>query len=132
MQWLVANNLLYENIQINHHLLETWEDKFISSGIMDSIVSCNSDQHKREGYATDLNDGNFENDLNAAIASISIEGDHINSGYIYSDIDDQCQNPTLRVLSAVANIKPIVSTTDQPILTIISYCSSGQLVPLND
>ncbi len=45
LQWLVANNPLYENIQINHRLLETWEDKFIPSGIMDNIVHCNANQH---------------------------------------------------------------------------------------
>ncbi len=71
---------------------------------MDNIIHCNANQHEREGYATDLNDGNFENDLDAAIAGNGIEGDHINSGCIYSDIDDQRQNPTLRLLSAVANI----------------------------
>ncbi len=70
-------------------------DKFIPSGIIDNIVHCNADQNEREGYATDLNDSNFENDLNATIVSTGIEGDHINSGYVYSDIDDQWQNTTL-------------------------------------
>ncbi len=51
---------------------------------MDNIVYYNANQHEREGYATDLNDGNFENDLDAAIAGTGIEGDHINSGCIYS------------------------------------------------
>ncbi len=88
MQWLVANNLLYENIQINHRLLETWEDEFIPSSIMDNIVYCNTDQYEREGYATDLNNDNFENDLDDAIAGTGIEGDHINNGYVYSDIDN--------------------------------------------
>ena len=132
LQWLVANNPLYENIQINHRLLETWENKSISSGIIDSIVQCNANQHKREGYATDLNDGNFENDLHTAIAGISIKEDHINIGYVYSDIDNQRQNPTLQLLSAVVNIKPTVSITNQPISTTISYCSIGQLIPLNN
>ncbi len=99
---------------------------------MDNIVHCNADQHEREGYATDLNDSNFENDLDTAIAGTSIEEDHINSNYIYSNIDDQRQNSTLRLLSAIANIQAIVSTTDQPTSTTILYCSSGQLVLLND
>ncbi len=75
----MANNPLYENIQINHRLLETWKDKFIPSDIVDNIVYCNADQHKCESYATDLNDGNFEYNLNATIAGTGIEGDHINS-----------------------------------------------------
>ncbi len=112
LQWLVANNLLYENFQINHRLLETWEDEIIPSGIMDNIVHCNADQHECEGYATVLNNGNFENDLDTAIGGTGIQGDHINSGCVYSDIDDQRQNPTLRLLSVVANIQAIVSTRD--------------------
>lgn len=88
LQWLVANNLLYKNIQINQRLLETWEDKFISSTITASIVHCNTNQHKRESYATDLNDSNFENYVDTAIAGTDIEVDHINSGCVYSDIDD--------------------------------------------
>ena len=84
----MANYLLYENIQINHYLLEIWKDKFILSGIIDSIFYCNVNQHKHEGYATDLNDSNFENDFNAAIVGTNIKGDHINSGYVYNDIDN--------------------------------------------
>ncbi len=99
---------------------------------MDNIVHCNANQHKREGYVTDLNDDNFENDLDTAIAGTDIEGDHINSGCVYSDIDDQRQNSTLRLLSAVANIQATVSTRDQPTSTTISYYNSGQLVSLND
>ena len=37
----MANNLLYKNIQINHRLLKIWKNKYISSGIIDSIVYCN-------------------------------------------------------------------------------------------
>ncbi len=100
----MANNSLYENIQINHCLFEIWEDKFTPSSIMDNIVHCNVNQHKCEGYATDLNDANFENDLDVAIASTGIEEDHINSGCVYSDIDNQRQNPTLQLLFTIANI----------------------------
>ncbi len=70
----MANNLLYENIQMNNHLLKTWEEKFIPFGIMDNIIHCNVDQYEYKDYATDLNDGNFENDLDAAIAGTGIKG----------------------------------------------------------
>lgn len=128
----MANSLLYENIKINHHLLKIWEDEFISFNIMDSIIHCNVDQYKRESYTTDLNDSNFENDLNTAIASTIIEKNYINSGCVYSDIDNQQQNPILQLLFAVTNIKSTVSTTDQPTSTTISYYSSSQLVLLNN
>ena len=108
----MANNPLYDNIQINYRLLKTWEDKFIFSNIMNSIVHCNANQYKCEDYATDLNDSNFENGLDAVIAGTGIERDHINIGCVYSDIDNQHQNLTLQLLSAIANIKPTISTTD--------------------
>ena len=85
---MIANNLLYENTQINHYLFKTWEDKFIPFGIIDSIIYCNANQFKRENYAINFNDGNFENDFDAAIVGIDIERDHINSSYIYSDINN--------------------------------------------
>ena len=108
----MANHPLYENIQINHCLLKTWEDKFIFFDIMDSTVHCNANLYKFEGYATNLNDGNLENDLNATIASIGIEGEYINTGCIYRNIDNQHQNSTLRLLFIIVNIKLTVSTTD--------------------
>ncbi len=113
-------------------MLETWEDEFIPSGIMDSIIHYNADQHECKVYATELNYSNFENDLDVAMIGTGIEGDYINSGCIYSDIDDQRQNSTLQLLFIVVNIKPRVFTTNQPISTTISYHSSGQLVLLND
>ena len=88
LQWLMANNLLYEYIQIYHRLLKTWEDKFIPSGIIDSIVYCNANQYKREGYTTDFNDSNFKNDLDATIVGTGIKEDHINTGCVYSNIDN--------------------------------------------
>lgn len=61
---------------------------------MDSNLYCNANQHKRLRYVTDFNDHNFENDFNATIADTSIEGNHMNSDYVYSDIDNQWQNST--------------------------------------
>ena len=112
LQWLVINHPLYENIQINHYLLKIRKDKFILSGIIDSIVHYNANQHQCKNYITDLNNGNFENNFDAIIIGTSIKRDYINSSCIYSDFDDQRQNPTLQLLSVVANIKLIVSTID--------------------
>ncbi len=38
LHWLVANNLLYKNIQINNCMLGIWEDKLILFDIIDSII----------------------------------------------------------------------------------------------
>ncbi len=91
----MVNNPLYKNIQINHRLLDILEDKFIPSEIIDNIVHYNTDQHECQSYATDLNNSNFENNLNATIVSTGIEKVYINSSCIYNYINDQWQNPTL-------------------------------------
>lgn len=129
---LVANNQLYEKIRINFLLLETWEDKFIPSDIMDNIIYCNFNHHECEGYAADLYDSNYENNPDVAITGTSIVRNDINTSCIYSDIDDGWQNLTLRLLSTITNIKVPVSTLDQPISTIISFCNRDQLILLND
>lgn len=41
--------------------------------IIDSIVYCDFDQPKCNGYTTDFNDGNFENNIYAAIAGTGIK-----------------------------------------------------------
>ncbi len=56
---------------------------------MDSIIYYNTDQYKYESYVTDLNNGNFENNPNDTLVGAGIERNHINNGYIYSDIDNQ-------------------------------------------
>ena len=76
-------------------MLEIWEDKFILTDIIDSIIYYNANQYKHKGYMTDLNDGNFKNDHIAAIAGTGIEKNHINSSYICNDINNQWQNPNL-------------------------------------
>lgn len=132
LNWLMANNPLYKNIRINHRLLDTWEDQFIPSGITDNMVQCDPDHYKRVSYAIDLCDGNYENDLDAAIADTGIKGDHIHSGCVYSDIDDGRQNPTLRLLSAIGNIKATTLALDTSTTKIVTYRNKGRLIPLND
>lgn len=84
------------------------------------------------GYITDLYEDNYENNLYVAIADIGIEGNHIHSGCVYSDIYDGRQNPTLRLLFAIGNIKVTDLTSDITYLLIISYCNKRQFFPLND
>lgn len=84
------------------------EDEFISSGILDKICFCNFDQHKYKNYVNNHYNNNFENDLNVIIANIGIKEDHINSVYIYTNIDNKKQNFTLQLLFAIGNIKTTV------------------------
>ena len=58
-------------------MLKIWEDEFIFSYIMDSMIYFNANEYKCKSYTTDLNNGNIENNLNTTIVSISIKKDYI-------------------------------------------------------
>ena len=58
------------------------------------MLYCNPDHYKCMGYTVDLCDSNYENNFDIAIADISIERDNINSGCVYSDINNIQQNLT--------------------------------------
>lgn len=92
---LIINNYFYENVDINYHLLKTWEDKIIFSDIIESMVHFDFNHHKCENYATELNNSNFENNFNAAIVNTGFKKDYINSGCEYSDINNRQQNSIL-------------------------------------
>lgn len=80
---------------------------------------CNPNSPEQENYAALLRDDNFEKDFDAAIAKTESEADQLHSGYVYSDIDDGSQNPTLKLLSTIDNIKSgIIPTQDNAVLII--------------
>lgn len=128
LHWLRVNNPLYGAMKINYHLLDIWDDEFISSSITNNVANYNFKYYKRWGYVADLCKNNNENDSHAAIADTKIEGDHIHSGCIYKNIDDGRQNPILRLLSAINNIKVTDLTLDTTSSLIISYHNKGQLL----
>lgn len=96
------------------------------------MVYCSSDRCKQESDVTDLCDTNFKNNLYIAIASVGIEGDSMNFSYIYNDIDNKKQNPTLKLLFAISNIKVQAAISNLPTSTIFIFCTRDQLVPLNN
>lgn len=55
---------------------------------MDIIIYCNSNKYEYESYTTNLNNDNFKNNFNIGIAGTDIEKNHINSSYIYNDINN--------------------------------------------
>lgn len=83
------------------------------------------------GYAVDFYNGYYKNDLNIAIADTSIERDNINSGYVYSNIDNVHQNPILQILFVIGNIKA-TTLASNTMITVIFYCNKSRLVLLND
>lgn len=56
----------------------------------------------------------------------------MNSGCVYSNIDNESQNPTFQLLSVIGNMKAQTPITDLPRLDIITFCMRGQTLPLNN
>lgn len=82
-----------------------WKNKFILQKITDYLMLYNSNSQEKEDYAALLYDDNFENNFNDTIAKTKIKADPLYSGCVYSDINDKNQNPILKLLSAINNIK---------------------------
>ena len=71
-------------------MIEDWADNFIPPEITDNITCLeNLDYHEREGYTVSLQNGNFENDLQAAQeeAFQTDENHPLITGSVYTDIN---------------------------------------------
>src|SRR5436190_4665185 len=86
LQYLVQHNPLYQDLTINHEIMNNWNDNFIPSEIRENIICLeNSDHHEREGYTAELRVGNYENDLHAAQDDNSTNGhENFLSGSVYT------------------------------------------------
>ena len=93
---------------------------------------CNSDSKEQEGYAVLLCDDNFENDLDAAKADTKIKADQLHSGYVYSDINNERQDPISKLLSAINNIKSKTIVANNITVRTITHHSKGHFILLND
>lgn len=68
----------------------------------------------------DFCNSNCKNDFDIAIADTSIKTDHIYDGYIYSNINNRWQNPTLQFLFIIGNNK-VPNLTSNILITIIIF-----------
>lgn len=90
-------NSVYKDIEINHYLLNIWDNEFISSGITHNLVNCNSDHYKRLDYTADICENNHKKYFYTAIIDIRIEKNYIHSGCINGDISDGKQKPAYSI-----------------------------------
>jgi len=107
LRYLVLHNPLYRNLTINHDMIDNWAEEFIPPDLHDSIINVNkSDHHEREGYAVNLESGNFENDLQAAQDSASFDQqcDPLMSGSVSTDVNGNRQNPDLRLVDSLLDV----------------------------
>lgn len=104
LQHLVQSNPLYGDVTINHSTLDQWLDDFIPSDLQQQVICLDeTDHHERAGYSVNLQEGNYENEWQAA------EGNNDQfsedalpvTGSVTTDINGERQNPDVRLLNTV-------------------------------
>jgi hypothetical protein len=105
--WLCANNPVYKEVTIDYELLDSWPDSHIPQEIRDAFLVLGTGDgptdtlvtDEREGYATNLRDGLFENDLDAELDDP--EPGNIISRSFFSDFHGQDLQTTPAVLASL-------------------------------
>lgn len=108
--WLCANNPVYRSVTIDYSVLDSWPDHHIPQEIRDAFIAVGSEvgltqapvTDEREGYATSLRDGLFENDLDAEVEDA--EPGSILSRSFFSDLHGQEEHPTPATLTTLQAI----------------------------
>ncbi len=132
--WLRINNPLYRNVVINHDMLLSMPDEFISKSILSRVVVIEDDSSERKGYGANLAENNEENDLHHAIGSGDINESGILSGCIYTDVNESRQNLYLKLISTIHNLSNdnVAEDHNDELRPVISYNLHGDGKPLND
>jgi hypothetical protein len=97
-------------VSSHYHVLDSWPDHHIPQGIRDAFVTLGSEsdstaaliEDEREGYATSLQDGLFENELDAEVEDI--EPGSILSRSFFSDLHGQDLHSTPATLTSLQAI----------------------------
>ncbi|CZR69862.1 uncharacterized protein PAC_19762 [Phialocephala subalpina] len=102
--WLCAHNPVYKSVRINYELLESWPQDHIPQEIRHAFLALQTDmasivQDEREGYATSLQDGLFENELDAEVGNP--EPGTIISRSLFSDFHGQDPQATTTLLASL-------------------------------
>lgn len=108
--WLCANNPGYRSVAIDYSVLDSWPEHHIPQEIRDAFIALGSEARsaeapvtdEREGYATSLQGGLFENDLDAEVEDA--EPGSILSRSFFSDLHGQEAHPTPATLATLQAI----------------------------
>jgi hypothetical protein len=117
--WLCAHNPVYKSVSIDYSILDSWPDDHVPQEIRDGFIALGSEAEsaqplvtdEREGYATSLQGGLFENDLDAEVEDA--EPGSILSRSFFSDFhgqDMQSTSATLASLQAILEDKDLGSS----------------------
>ena len=102
--WLCANNPVYESVTINYELLDSWPQDHIPQEIRDAFIAlqnnkASTSKDEREGYATSLQDGLFENELDMDVEDPELGT--IVSRSFFSDFHGQDPQATTALLASL-------------------------------
>ena len=108
--WLCANNPVYKAVVVDYSVLDSWPDHHIPQDIRDAFITLGAKagsqealvEDEREGYATSLQDGLFENELDAEVEDA--EPGSILSRSFFSDLHGQDLHSTPATLASLQAI----------------------------
>ncbi len=139
LTWLQINNLLYQNVIINHDMLSGIPDEFIPESISSRVVIMESDIFEHEDYEADLSKNNNKNNLHHAIEFAGINKSGILSGYIYTNVNKSRKNLYLKLIFAIHNLSNDSTPEDDSAedysidpLSVITYNLYSDRKLLND
>lgn len=112
LQYLIQHNVLYQDVTIDHSVINNWPDDFIPSDLQEQVMLGEADFGERAGYTVDLQEHNYENDWQAAEDSpdISTREFPLVTGSVTTDINGERQSPDFRLLNAMHAL-----VNDQPL-----------------
>ena len=108
--WLYAHNAGYKSVVVDYSILGSWPDHHIPQEIRDAFIILGPEpgstdtpvEDEREGYATLLQDGLFENELDAEVENA--EPGSILSRSFFSDLHGQDLHSTPATLASLQAI----------------------------
>jgi hypothetical protein len=107
--WLCAHNHAYKSVVIDYSVLDSWPDHHIPQEIRDAFLTLGPEpgstatvEDEREGYATSLREGVFENELDAEVEDV--EPGSILSRSFFSDLHGQDPSTTPATLASLQAI----------------------------
>ncbi|KAH8800697.1 hypothetical protein F5884DRAFT_534125 [Xylogone sp. PMI_703] len=108
--WLCANNPVYKSVVVDYSVLDSWPDHHIPQEIRDAFITLGSEpgstdahvEDEREGYAISLQDGLFENELDAEVEDA--EPGSILSRSFFSDLHGRDLHSTPATLASLQAI----------------------------
>ena len=108
--WLCANNPVYKSVVVDYSVLDSWPDHHIPQEIRDAFVTLGPEpgstdtpvEDEREGYSTSLQDGLFEDELDAEVEDA--EPGSILSRSFFSDLHGQDLHSTPATLASLQAI----------------------------